>query len=89
LWEEQILLVEAASESDAVVLAEELGRAKEHAYFVDVPERHQLHWSFERVDRVCAVDGALETGCELFSRFLREREVQSLAEPFDEDVGSV
>jgi hypothetical protein len=81
LWEEQIVLFQAVSESDAEAKATAYGQSHQHEYTND--EGTLIRWSFQKVERVYAVEStALVDGTELFSRFLRDSEVQSLSVPF-------
>jgi hypothetical protein len=90
LWEQVIVLVEASSDTDARALAERMGTAREHSYLVSSPEPHVLRWVFERVELVFAIDEpTLASGVEVFGRFLRQSEVESLLTPFEEDRGDV
>lgn len=82
LWEERILLIAAESEDDATEKAELRAKSLEHSY-----SSNQGEWidvKFDSVDRVFVIEGALEDGAELFSRFLRESEVRSLKTPFED-----
>ena len=84
LWEEVIVLIEAADNESAMRLAEQAGRAREHEFFVDSPHKHLLRWTFASVERVVAIeDQSLAHGAELFSRFLRREEAMSLRRPFE------
>ena len=84
-WEEVIVLIEAESEEDARLAAESIGRSKEHEYYASAPKRHLVRWTFARVERVCAIEEpTLKSGTELFSRFLRQNEVESLLTPFED-----
>ena len=81
-WEESIRLIEANSEDDARVKAQEIGRAEEHSYRT---QDGTVHWKFERIERLYAIDEPhLGNGTEVFSRFLRESEALSLLTPFDD-----
>ena len=85
IWEEVIVLLDAESESAAKGIAERVGKSKEHAYSVSHPDEHLLNWVFMQVEQVCSIDDdRLESGVELFSRFLRQSEVESLLTPFDD-----
>lgn len=88
LWEESIVLIEAPNVPAATGKAREIGRSKEHKYYVDQPSRHEMQWEFVRVERVYEVDGSVPScGLEVFSRFLRDSEAQSLLIPFDDSNG--
>ena len=85
LWQEVLVLIEAESEEDARSAAESIGKSKEHEYYASEPERHLVRWVFARLERVCAVEEpTLKSGTELFSRFLRQSEVESLLTPFED-----
>jgi hypothetical protein len=83
LWEERIILVDASSDMVAAQEGRRLGKAEEHEYTSATGDRIQCR--FRRVDCVHAIDAdTLETGTEVFSRFLRASEVASLRTPFKE-----
>ena len=76
LWEESVILTEAESEEDAVVLAQSQGRAAECSFTSGSGEA--IHWVFDRVAQVYQILGTPRSGCEVFSRHLRASEVASL-----------
>jgi len=81
LWEERIVLIRAESVEVAQHLAQELGVSREQSY----PAQGQdvVTWKFRRVERVYEVQAeAPDAGVELFSRYLRAEEVESLLTPF-------
>jgi hypothetical protein len=81
LWEEQVVLFQAISEPDAEAKATAYGQSRKHEFTNN--EGTLIRWSFQRVERVCVIESEnLEDGTELFSRFLRDSEVQSLSVPF-------
>jgi hypothetical protein len=81
LWEEQILLIEAEHETLAFERAEAFGKSKAHEYRNQ--EGDLVRWTFRQVERVYPIDSpSLQNGTELFCRFLRNSEVQSLLVPF-------
>ena len=82
LWEESVILVFAMSHEVAEAMAAEIGRSRELSY--KTSDADDLTWSFFKVERVFQVDGLLESGTEVFSRHLRNAEVESLLTPFDE-----
>jgi hypothetical protein len=80
LWEESIRLIEASSESEATKKATQLGNVERASYQADGAT---VTWKFSRVERVYFIEpAALTDGTELFSRFLRQSEVNSLLTPF-------
>ena len=82
IWEESIRLILAATEEEAYEKARRIGNAASHAYDV---EGGTVTWHFQSVERVHHIeDDALRDGSELFSRFLKDSEVQSLGKPFDD-----
>jgi hypothetical protein len=83
LWEEQIVLVEASTETDAHVKATDIGQQKTHSYMA--VEGDLITWKFDGILKVCEIEGPkLKDGSELFSRFLKNSEVVSLKTPFSE-----
>jgi len=85
VWEERIVLLEAQDETEAKLLAERLGSGGEHEYYVSKAENDLLRWTFVEVQKLYPVeDATLRSGTELFSRFLRQSEVESLLTPFED-----
>jgi hypothetical protein len=85
LWENSIILIEADNAEDAEAIATCHGQAAQHEYISALHERVQ--WTFERIDRIYEIDSErLSTGVEVFSRFLREAEVESLSTPFEDET---
>lgn len=81
-WEESVVLVAAANEDEALLLAERIGRSRELSYAGQGTDL--VTWSFRRVERVFAIQAdTLDVGVELFSRYLRAAEVDSLLKPFE------
>jgi hypothetical protein len=88
LWEESIVLVDAGSEEEAIHLGEQLAKESEHQYTSATGDT--ICWTFHQVERAYQLEeDTFRTGTELFSRFLRTSEVESLLTPFDdsESVG--
>lgn len=82
LWEESIRLIQASTEEEAAQRAEALGKRTEAQYKV---KDDKVRWTFVRIERVCEIDPQqLTDGTELFSRFLRDSEVESLSRPFED-----
>jgi len=80
LWQDSIVLMNASDEEAARQRAEAIGRDHEHEYQTT---SGTVRWEFVRVERLCEIEGELRDGTELFSRFLRESEAESLIKPFD------
>lgn len=84
LWEDRIVLVQADSEAAAKKQAESFGKAEECAYTSATGE--PVHWVFRQVERIYPIETeTLESGTEVFSRFLRASEAESLLTPFREE----
>jgi hypothetical protein len=85
LWEQRIVLLEAQDDSEASLIAERVGKAGEHEYYVSKAENDLLRWKFEKVERIYPIqDESLRSGTELFSRFLSPSQVHSLSIPFED-----
>ena len=83
LWEDSIVLIRAESRDLAQKQAEILGKGEEHEYVSATGD--QVKWTFQGVESVHEiVDDTPENGTEVFSRFLRAREVESLLAPLKE-----
>ena len=83
LWEESILLIAAGSEADARVQAERIATLRTRTYQV---EDGLVIWNLERIERVYSIEHeVLQSGTEVFSRFLRDSEVKSLLTPFEDE----
>jgi len=80
LWEESIVLLQADSRDEAQKQAESLGKAEEHEYVSATGDL--VRWTFQTVETLYEIlDGPPGHGTEVFSRFLRSREVESLLTP--------
>ena len=82
LWEERIILVDAVDEEQAKNKATDFARDQEVGFCVESGDK--VDWVFKKIERVFMIDGPISDGCELFSRFLREPEVDSILTPFDD-----
>jgi len=85
LWEESLVLIDATSSAEAEEKAGVIGRARQTSYVA--MDGTRVTWTFYTVERVFALlDQPLVHGAEVFSRYLRHAEVQSLLTPFDDDA---
>jgi hypothetical protein len=83
LWEDSIVLIRAQSRDEAQKQAEALGKGEEHEYVSASGDL--VKWTFQGVESIHEIlDDTLENGTEIFSRFLRAREVESLLTPLKE-----
>jgi hypothetical protein len=82
LWEERIILLDASDESEAGAAARTLAES-ESVEFAAVTG-HRVKWRFSHVGQVYSIDApGLQSGVEVFSRFLRDSEARSLSRPFE------
>lgn len=82
IWEEQIIAVLARSEEEAYEKALSIALREEHSYFNDAGE--QVSWKFQKIERVFPMRcGEITEGTELFSRFLKGSEAESLLRPME------
>ena len=84
IWEERIVLLDAASDEEALHRAEMIGKHAEHDYIAASGE--PIECKFRRIERIFPLD-VQQPGdeTEVFSRFLRESEVRSLLNPFPDE----
>ena len=82
LWEEKVVVIQASSEKEARTKAIELGKDGECKY---ISVTNQLiNWKFACIQSVYEIEGSdINPGTEVFSRFLRATEVESLLKPFE------
>lgn len=80
LWLEQIVLIEASDADQARSVAQSLGRAGQHEY---ATTSGTVEWQFAQIERLCEIEGSPTHATELFWRFLRKSEVESLLTPFE------
>lgn len=84
LWEEQFVLVESVDEQQASKLVQERYGHDQAPYKNNKGDL--IAWKFVAIERVYAIEQqTLNNGTEVFSRFLRDSEVQSLLTPFSEE----
>ncbi len=84
IWMETLVLIEAENEDQAKEIASNIGKGEEHQY--KTIDGAILYWLFEKVERIQTIeDMRLKNGVELFSRFLRPEEAESLLTPFDDE----
>lgn len=82
LWEELIIVVKAPSRDDAEGLGREFALNQEVQYGVAAGD--SVTWVFDSIFDVCEVgDDIVDSGTEVFSRFMRESEVRSLQSEFE------
>lgn len=82
LWEERIILVSAFDETEAESKALKYSKIEEAQF--DTVDSTKVSWKFAQIERVYAIDDDLEDGVELFSRFLRNSEAESILTPFED-----
>ncbi len=83
-FEENIVLIKAPDEAAAIKEAEMIGREGEHRY--TSVSSDDISVRFERVLSVYLIlQEELTAGVELFSRFLRKSEAESLQVPFTDN----
>ena len=83
-FEENIVLIKAPDEAAAMEEAEKIGRQGEHHY--TSVTKDDIVVRFDRVLSVYQIlHEELTNGVELFSRFLRQSEAESLQIPFNDE----
>jgi hypothetical protein len=87
LWEERVVIIDSDTEDDAKNKGLRIGKSEEHEYFVssnDSKPEQMVRWSFVQIERIHEIEGnTLVNGREIFTRYLRNSEVQSILTPFD------
>lgn len=77
LWEERLVLLSADTLDAARQMAQATGNVPVVGYAGEGDD--QIIWTFRHVERVYEIQQAeLQSGTEIFSRFLKTAEVQSL-----------
>ncbi len=82
LWEERILLVSALDEAEAEEKAKKV--AGKHESEFTTSDSVKVAWKFHQVERVFPIEDSIEDGVELFTRFLRQSEAESILTPFED-----
>lgn len=60
-----------------------MGQDGEHSY--EVESGASLKWTFVSIERVFKIDDNIADRAEVFSRFLRSSEAESILKPFDDE----
>jgi hypothetical protein len=82
LWEEKVFLFSAESEEQVRLLAAAVGKEEEVSY--ETVSAGLVEWKFDSVGNVCPLSNDRPgEGTEVFWRFLRASEVESILKPFD------
>jgi hypothetical protein len=85
IWEERFVLFEASNETEAAEKATSFGESEQHSYLNDAGET--ISWKFDSIERIEHLDASkFEDKLELFSRFLRKSEVESLKKKFESEA---
>lgn len=82
LWEERIILVSAIDEIEAEEKAKKSAREHESEFITS--DSIKVTWKFHQVERVFSIEGSIEDRVELFARFLRQSEAESILTPFED-----
>lgn len=82
LCEESVILIEAGSLEQATERAIAIGQDRQHGY--PVLDGDRVEWIFDSVLGVAEIEAAsIETGVEVFSRFLNADKAEMLRQPID------
>ena len=83
LYQESIYLLECITEQEAREKAIEIAHEEEHEYKNE--EGHKVKWLFDSVLSIYEINSDIITsGIEIYSRFLRPSEANSLKTPFED-----
>ena len=83
VWEMSVVLVKARDKSVANDEGERIGKEQEHEYTSATGDL--VRWTFRQVESVYEINAdTVQSGTEVFSRFLRASDVRSLLTPFDD-----
>ena len=81
LWEERMVIFHAESEEGAVDKGRDWGLGQETSY--RAVDGGNICWRFHSVERCLPLEeSAFRDGLEIFWRFLKQSEAESLREPF-------
>lgn len=81
LWEECFYLIEAKNLEEVECIAKEIANGEECEYLTESGKK--IKWEFDSILKFCEIfDGKIGNRTELFSRFLRKQEAESLKIPF-------
>lgn len=84
IWEESIVVIEAASADEARELAASVGRSRQVSYLAAAG--NSVYWKFESIGDVFEIDAELlSTGVEVFSRHMTESELRKLGQPLQDE----
>lgn len=84
IWELEVILLQAESEADITAEAQQVGKDSEHEYKTVTGD--QLRWVCRHVEHVYElIEQDIKHGAEVYSQFLRERQVTSLLHGFNVD----
>jgi hypothetical protein len=82
LWEESVILIRADTPEEAMEKATATGRSMGTTY--EAIDGSMVTWEFFKVESVFEILDTIGEGAEIFSRFLRNSEVESLLTPFND-----
>jgi len=80
VWEEHFFLIAANDTAEAKVKAERLAKSQQCTY--EAANGSKVSWKFKFISKVFELDGEPADGTEVFSRFLKGSEVQSMQTSF-------
>jgi len=84
VWEERIILIDAEDESQVEKKAKSLANEYEVEY--RTANGDLLKWVFVDIGSIFEIESSqIEGGVELFSRFIKESEAESLLAPFEDE----
>lgn len=82
VWEERIVIISASSQEEALSKAARIGGGEPVHY--ETSDGGVVTWKLVRVERVFEIDSeCIDEGVEVFSRFLKKSEAESLMSSFE------